>query len=50
MVSKVAGASWLSPWLGEILSEAAESVSQFSKESLFTDPRGDPLFRVVSES
>ena len=38
--SKVAG----------LLSEAAESVSQLSKQSLFTEPRGDPLFLVVSES
>ena len=45
--SKVARASWLSPGL---LSEAAESVSQLSKQSLFTEPRGEPLFLVVSES
>ena len=33
------------------MSLAAESVSQLSKESLFTDPRGEePLFLVVSES
>ena len=50
MLSKLVKVSLLSPWPGEILSDAAESVSQLSKESLFTEPRGEPLFRVVSES